>query len=203
MIRNLLKELQKRRDDFLKFLLRFSISLILGLILIFAIKIFLFSQNLLREEDINKYIPTIRKILEPYLPIFERPIFYQILFIFLNNLRVVILAGLFSLLTFGIFAEIVAYLNGFVVGLVISLFSLILPGVNPVKMFVFGILPHGILEIFAFLLSLTFAHKLSPTKKGLEELNIYLKTYIIVIPLLFIASIIEVLITPILLSLNI
>lgn len=203
MIKSIIKEIRKRSDEFLKFLLRFSISMILGIIIVFSIKFFLSSQNLITQEDIKKFIPTIRKLIEPYLPIFERNYLYQIVFIFLNNVRVLILAGFLSFITFGLFAEIVTYINGFIVGIVISSLSLILPNMNPVKIFIFGILPHGLFEIFAFLLSLTFAHKLSPTKRGLEELNFYFKTYIIVIPLLIIASIIEVIITPILLSINI
>jgi uncharacterized membrane protein SpoIIM required for sporulation len=199
-MQNILKEISKRKIDFLKFILRFFISLFLGIIVIFLIKYYLFSQNIISSEDINKFLPAIRKLIEPYLPFFEKSKINQILFIFFNNLRVVIVAGVLSFITFGIFAEIVAYINGFAVGAVISSLSIIIPEISGVKMFVFGILPHGIFEIFAFLLSLTFAHSLSPTKKGVEELNIYLKSYIIVVPVLFIASIIEVLITPLFLS---
>lgn len=203
MIRDLIKEVIKRKSEFLKFILRFFISLFLGVLLVFIVKIFLVSQNLFNLEDINKYIPTLKKLIEPYFPFFEKGFVEQIFFIFFNNLRVVVIAGILSFITFGIFAEIVAYLNGFIIGLVISSLSIIFPEISGVKLFTFGILPHGIFEIFAFLLSLTFAHSLSPTKKGIEELNQYLKSYIIVIPILFIASIIEVLITPKLISFSI
>jgi len=181
-------------------LLRFFISFFLGILIIFLVKFYLFSQNIITQEDINKYIPVIKKLIEPYIPIFEKSYFSQIIFIFLNNLRVVIVAGVLSFITFGIFAEIVAYINGFVVGVVISSLSLIIPEISGVKLFIFGILPHGIFEIFAFLLSLTFAHALSPTKKGVEEITPYLKSYILIVPILFIASMIEVLITPLLLG---
>ncbi|MGB9749265.1 MAG: stage II sporulation protein M [Caldisericia bacterium] len=199
-MQNLIKEILKRKNEFLKFLLRFFISFFLGILIIFLAKFYLFSQNIITQEDINKYIPVIKKLIEPYLPIFEKSYFSQIIFIFLNNLRVVIIAGVLSFITFGIFAEIVAYVNGFIVGVVISSLSVIIPEISGVKLFVFGILPHGVFEIFAFLLSLTFAHALSPTKKGVEEINPYLKSYILVVPILFIASIIEVLITPLFLG---
>lgn len=199
-MQNLLKEILTRKNEFLKFLLRFALSAIFGILIIFLIKFYLSSQNILNSEDINKFITTLRKLIEPYLPIFEGSKIKQILFIFLNNLRVVIFAGVLSFITFGIFSEIVAYINGFILGAVITSISMMIPELNGFEMFVLGILPHGIFEIFAFLLSLTFAHSLSPTKKGVEELPIYLKTYLVVIPILFIAGIIEVLITPLLLG---
>lgn len=201
-MQDLIKEIIKRKSEFLKFLLRFFISLVFGIIVVFLIKFYLFSHNLISSEDINKYLPIIRKFIEPYLPFFEKSKINQILFIFFNNLRVVIFAGILSFITFGIFAEIVVYINGFIIGALISSLSIIIPEISGVKIFIFGILPHGVFEIFAFLISLTFAHSLSFTKQGIKELNIYLKSYIIVIPILFLASIIEVLITPLLLGLN-
>jgi stage II sporulation protein M len=199
-MQNLLKEILTRKNEFLKFLLRFILSSILGILIIFLIKFYLSSQNILNSEDINKFITTLRKLIEPYLPIFEGSKIKQILFIFLNNLRVVIFTGILSFITFGIFSEIVAYINGFILGAVITSISMMIPELNGFEMFVLGILPHGIFEIFAFLLSLTFAHSLSPTKTGIKEFTPYIKSYIIVIPILFIASIIEVLITPLLLG---
>lgn len=201
-MQDLIKEITKRKSEFLKFLLRFFISLFFGIIIVFLIKFYLFTQNIISIEDIDKYLPIIRKFIEPYLPFFEKSKINQILFIFFNNLRVVIIAGILSFITFGIFAEIVAYVNGFVVGALISSLSIIIPEISGLKVFVFGILPHGVFEIFAFLISLTFAHSLSFTKQGIKEINIYLRSYIIVIPILFLASIIEVLITPLLLGLN-
>ncbi|MGQ9844751.1 MAG: stage II sporulation protein M [Caldisericia bacterium] len=201
-MQDLIKEITKRKSEFLKFLLRFFISLVFGIIIVFLIKFYLFSQNIISSEDIKKYLPIIRKFIEPYLPFFEKSKINQILFIFFNNLRVVIVAGILSFITFGIFAEIVAYVNGFIVGALISSISIIIPEISGIKIFIFGILPHGVFEIFAFLISLTFAHSLSFTKQGIKEINIYLRSYIIVIPILFLASIIEVLITPLLLGLN-
>lgn len=201
-MQSLIKEISKRKIEFFKFLLRFLISLVFGIIVVFLIKFYLFSHNLISSEDINKYLPIIKKFIETYLPFFEKSKINQILFIFFNNLRVVIFAGILSFITFGIFAEIVVYINGFIIGALISSLSIIIPEISGIKIFIFGILPHGVFEIFAFLISLTFAHSLSFTKQGIREINIYLRSYIIVIPTLFLASIIEVLITPLLLGLN-
>lgn len=201
-MQSLIKEISKRKIEFFKFLLRFLISLVFGIIVVFLIKFYLFSHNLISSEDINKYLPIIKKFIETYLPFFEKNKINQILFIFFNNLRVVIFAGILSFITFGIFAEIVVYINGFIIGALISSLSIIIPEISGIKIFIFGILPHGVFEIFAFLISLTFAHSLSFTKQGIREINIYLRSYIIVIPTLFLASIIEVLITPLLLGLN-
>lgn len=201
-MQDLIKEISKRKIEFFKFLLRFLISLIFGIIVVFLIKFYLFSHNLISSEDINKYLPIIKKFIEPYLPFFEKSKINQILFIFFNNLRVVIFAGILSFITLGIFAEIVVYINGFIIGALISSLSIIIPEISGIKIFIFGILPHGVFEIFAFLISLTFAHSLSFTKQGIKEINIYLRSYIIVIPILFLASVIEVLITPLLLGLN-
>lgn len=201
-MQELIKEISKRKSEFFKFLLRFFISLVFGVIIVYLIKSYLFSHKLISSEDVNKYLPMIKKFIEQYLPFFEKSKINQILFIFFNNLRVVIFAGILSFITFGIFAEIVVYINGFIIGALLTLISIIIPEISGINIFVFGILPHGVFEIFAFLISLTFAHSLSFTKQGIKELNIYLRSYIIVIPILFLASIIEVLITPLILGLN-
>jgi stage II sporulation protein M len=205
VIKSVLKEVKERKSELFRFFLRFFISFLIGAILIYIFRFFIENKFLNLQNDFFKnIIDELRNYLENYLmPFTQKGFLGRIFFIFFNNLRVVIVAGVLSLITFGIFSEIVAYINGFVVGIVIFGLPLIFEKTNPLFLFLFGILPHGIFEIFAFLLSLTFAHSLSPTKKGVEELNIYIKSYIFVIPLLFLASIIEVLITPLLLSLTI
>jgi len=201
IVKSVLEEVRKRKSELFKFFLRFLISFILGGILVYIFLFFVKNSLNLNENLLLNIYNEIRKYLEDYLkPYTQSGALGRIFFIFLNNLRVVIVAGILSFITFGIFSEIVAYINGFFVGIVIFALPLIFDGLKPFSLIVFGVMPHGVFEIFAFLLSLTFAHSLSPTKRGLEELNPYFKSYLLVIPLLFIASIIEVLLTPLLMN---
>lgn len=204
IIKSVLEEVKRRKSELLRFFIRFFISFLLGAILVYVILFFIENRASSNKdlEIFKNLLNEIKKYLGNYfLPYTEKGVLGRILFIFLNNFRVVVIAGILSFITFGIFSEIVAYINGFIVGAVIFALPIIFEKVNPFSLFIFGIVPHGIFEIFAFLLSLTFAHYLSPTKEGIKFIDIYLKSYIIVIPLLFIASIIEVTITPFLMSL--
>lgn len=202
IIKNVLEETKKRKTELFKFFLRFFISFVFGGVLIYIFLIFLNNSNFINKDLFKNIFDEIKKYLESYfLPYAQKGVLGRIFFIFLNNFRVVVLAGILSFISFGIFSEIVAYVNGFLVGIVVFSIPLIFEKINPLTLFLFGVVPHGIFEIFAFLLSLTFAHSLSPTKEGINFIEIYLKSYIIVIPLLFIASIIEVTFTPFLLSL--
>ena len=195
MLEKVLKDIKDRREDILKFLIRFLISLFLGFFIVLFIKEFLVNQGIISSDILIKLIPKLREYLEPILKFMKKSLVEKIIFIFLNNLRVVAIAGILSFITFGVFSEIVIYVNGIIVGVVVALFSY-LPNVSGFWIFVTGILPHGIFEILALILSLSFAHRLSPTKKGVSEFIPYLRSYIIVIPLLLIAAIIEITITP-------
>lgn len=203
LIKSVLQEVKKRKSELFRFFLRFIISFIFGAILVYVLVFFIESSKFnLQSDFLKNLVNEFKGYLENFLlPYTQKGVLGRIFFIFLNNLRVVIVAGILSFITFGIFSEIVAYINGFVVGVIIFSLPFIFEKLNPLSLFIFGIFPHGIFEIFAFLLSLTFAHSLSPTKSALNEIEIYLKSYIIVIPLLFIASIIEVTLTPLIMSL--
>lgn len=202
IIKSVLTEIKKRKFELFKFFLRFFISFLIGGIIVYFVFIFIKNSSYVNKDLFKNIFDEIKKHLETYfLPYTQKGVFGRIFFIFLNNFRVVVVAGILSFITFGIFSEIVAYINGFLVGAVVFSLPLIFEKANPISVFLFGIAPHGIFEIFAFLLSLTFAHSLSPTKDGIKSIDLYLKSYIIVIPLLFIASIIEVTFTPFLLSL--
>ena len=202
IIKNVLEETKKRKIELFRFFLRFFISFIFGGVLVYIFLIFLNNSNFINKDILKNIFDEIKKYLESYfLPYAKKGVLERIFFIFLNNFRVVVLAGILSFISFGIFSEIVAYINGFLVGIVVFSIPLIFEKINPLSLFLFGVVPHGIFEIFAFLLSLTFAHSLSPTKDGIRYIDSYLKSYIIVIPSLFIASIIEVTFTPFLLSL--
>jgi len=195
MLEKVLKDIKDRREEILKFLIRFLISLFLGFFIALFIKEFLVNQGFVSSDILIKLIPKLREYLEPILKFMKKSLVEKIIFIFLNNLRVVAIAGILSFITFGVFSEIVIYVNGIIVGVVVALFSY-LPNVSGFWIFVTGILPHGIFEILALILSLSFAHHLSPTKKGISEFLPYLRSYIVVIPLLLIAAIIEITITP-------
>lgn len=190
-----LKDIKERRDEILKFFIRFLIAFVLGFFIVFFAKEFLVKQGIISPDTLFKILPKIREYLEPILKFMKKSLVEKIIFIFLNNLRVVAIAGILSFITFGVFSEIVVYVNGIIVGIVVALFSY-LPNVSGFKIFVTGILPHGVFEISALILSLSFAHRLSPTRKGVSEFIPYLRSYIIVIPLLLIAAIIEITITP-------
>ena len=195
MLEKVLKDIKDRREEILKFLIRFLISLFLGFFIALFIKEFLVNQGFVSSDILIKLIPKLREYLEPILKFMKKSLVEKIIFIFLNNLRVVAIAGILSFITFGVFSEIVIYVNGIIVGVVVALFSY-LPNVSGFWIFITGILPHGIFEILALILSLSFAHRLSPTKKGVSEFLPYLRSYIVVIPLLLIAAIIEITITP-------
>ncbi len=203
LIKSVLQEVKKRRIELFRFFLRFIVSFILGAILVYLFIFFIETSKFnLQNDFLKNLLNELKRYLESsLLPYTKKGVLGRIFFIFFNNLRVVIVAGILSFVTFGIFSEIVAYVNGFIVGVVTFSLPFILEKVNPISLLIFGILPHGVIEIFAFLLSLTFAHSLSPTKSASNEIEIYLKSYIIVIPLLFIASIIEVILTPLIMSL--
>jgi len=127
-------------------------------------------------------------------------------FIFSNNLRVLILAALASVFSFGALALILVLINGALVSYLIS--QIVMLGFNPWVFVATFILPHGILEIPAIIIGFTFALQIgagfiSPPK-GLDvgqglllTLANFVKVLIfLVIPVLFVAAYIEANITP-------
>ena len=127
-------------------------------------------------------------------------------FIFSNNLRVMILAALVSIFSFGALALILALVNGALVSYLIS--QIVMLGFNPWIFVATFILPHGILEIPAIMIGFTFALRIgvgfiSPPE-GLDvgqglllTLANFVKVLIfLVIPILFVAAYIEANITP-------
>ena len=127
-------------------------------------------------------------------------------FIFSNNLRVMILAGLVSIFSFGALDLFLTIIN---VGLVSFLVTeIVMLGYNPWLFVTTFILPHGIFELPAVLIGLTFALRIgaglvSPPK-GFDvgqgfilTLANFIKILIfLVIPLLLLAAYIEANITP-------
>ncbi|RPJ58027.1 MAG: stage II sporulation protein M, partial [Dehalococcoidia bacterium] len=127
-------------------------------------------------------------------------------FIFFNNLRVLVLAAVVSIFSFGALALFLTLLN---VGLVSFLITeIIMLGYNPWLFVATFILPHGIIEIPAVLIGMTFALRIGASlvspPAGLDvgqglimTLANFCKIVIfLVIPLLLLAAYIEANITP-------
>jgi len=138
---------------------------------------------------------------ETFKPILEMPLFAQILFIFLKNGIVSFLMIIFGIF-FGIFPAIVLISNGQILGL---LLGWLIPRYS-IFYILLGILPHGVIEIPCFFISGAIGLKIGKilVKKIFrkevslrEELNLGLSFFLrIIIPLLLLAAIIEVLISP-------
>ncbi len=139
----------------------------------------------------------------------ENPTVYnEATFLFQNNIRaniIIMLGGLF----FSIFSILAIIMNGLIIGFTYTL-------VTPLQ-FIVGILPHGIFELPATVLSLVGAFLITKLeinlldalfKKQLKEeigksneiIKDIVLTFIIILILLIIAAIIEAGVTPVLLS---
>jgi len=127
-------------------------------------------------------------------------------FLFFNNLRATALMFLAGAVSFGVLGIVFYILNIGLVGAVLSMFAYM--GVSPVLLFAAGILPHGMFELTALLLSgaavLNMAVSLVTPMAGksMGEVVISLvadwaKIFLgLVIPLLFVAAIVETYVTP-------
>ena len=127
-------------------------------------------------------------------------------FIFLNNLRVVLLAGVLSIFSFGVLVLLLFLINGTVVSFLLA--QVIQAGYNPVLFLVAFILPHGIFEIPALVIGFAFAFRIGASlispPDGLDVGQALLLTsanfvkilVLVVIPLLFVGAFVEANITP-------
>lgn len=127
-------------------------------------------------------------------------------FIFFNNIRVVGLAALVSIFSFGALALILTLINMALVSFIIT--QIVMLGYNPWLFVAAFILPHGILEIPAILLGMTFALRIGAAlvspPQGLDigqgliltSANFIKILIFVVVPLLFVAAYIEANITP-------
>jgi len=126
--------------------------------------------------------------------------------IFLNNLRVIILSGIISIFSFGALTLILTLVNLGLVSFLIA--EIILLGYNPWLFIAVFILPHGILELPAILIGMTFALRIGAAlispPKGFDigqallftSANFVKILIFLVIPLLLIAAFIEANVTP-------
>lgn len=127
-------------------------------------------------------------------------------FIFVNNLRVIILGGVMSIFSFGSLTLLFALINGTVVSFLIA--QVVMMGYNPWLFVTAFLLPHGIFEIPAIILGFAFAlrmgaglvsppHNLDIGQGLLLTSANFLKMLIfVVIPALLLAAFIEANITP-------
>lgn len=127
-------------------------------------------------------------------------------FIFFNNLRVVLLAGLVSFFSFGALTLILTLINVGLVSFIVA--QIIILGYNPWLFLATFILPHGLVEIPAVLLGMTFALRIGAAMVSppagldigqgvlLTTANFVKILFFLVIPLLLLAAFIEANITP-------
>lgn len=176
---------------------------ILAALIIFVLSVFqgyFFAQN-----SPGQMWEILEKLQERLEPVIDLPPFSQFLFIILNNGIIAFLA-VFLGLVFGIFPFLVLFSNGIILG-IMAYFTTALTdfGTGSWRFFLTGILPHGIIEIPAIILSSAIGLHLGKTlffriikKEGSVklELNNALSFFIkILFPLLVLASAIEVFIT--------
>jgi stage II sporulation protein M len=167
----------------------------------------IFSLFLIIGYHVSKYLQT--SILEQFQEVFKgltklSP-FELTFFIFLNN-SIKSFAAIILGLAFGIVPIIFLVLNGLIIGLVI--FEVI--KAKGILFTLAAILPHGIIEIPLFLIStaigLKIGYEVIRKIKGKgnvkKEVKIGVKLFILkILPLFFLAAIIEVFITPFVVSL--
>jgi len=127
-------------------------------------------------------------------------------FLFMNNTRAVAAIFLMGLFSFGVLGILLYMLN---IGIIGGLYALIeLLGINPLPMFLAGVLPHGIFELPALVIGSAVALYMGAvivtpqTGKSMGEVIIELladwtKIFLgVVIPLLAVAAVIEAYVTP-------
>jgi uncharacterized membrane protein SpoIIM required for sporulation len=126
-----------------------------------------------------------------------------------HNLRAVVIILLLGLFSFGVLGVLVFLLNTSVIGIVLSLEGAL--GVSPLKLAIFGILPHGIFEIPALILSsaavlyigialVTPRSHLTLGEVLIDAIADWAKICVgLVLPLLTIAAVLETWVTPVLL----
>ena len=127
-------------------------------------------------------------------------------FIFSNNLRVILLAGFVSFFSFGSLTLLLTLINVGLVSFIIA--QVVMLGYNPWLFMVAFILPHGIIEIPAVLLGMTFALRIGAAMVSppvgldigqgvlLTTANFIKILVFLIIPLLLLAAYIEANVTP-------
>jgi len=189
--------------------MRFSLALtlVVGLLAIWATQQYANSwlMGLAVPEDVSKAVKGLRDNLAPSLP--DNITFWGI---FGNNLRAETLILFFGVFSFGVGGLMVYLLNFALVGGALSLAQWL--GFDPGAVFVYGILPHGILELPSIILAsaavmhiglrlITPQHHANLGETLLEGLADWMQVFVgLAAPLLLGAALIEIYITPLLLQ---
>ena len=172
-----------------------------SLVFLFAILSgYLFAQNFPEETQ------EIIKELEKFFSISEETTSFQMfLFILENNV-----IKLFTVILLGIFAGLIPLLSLWGNGMILGIFAQIVSQELSWTFLILGILPHGIIEIPVLILSAAIGIRIGKLavwrifnrhKNFRKEFTKAIKFYIVIlIPLLFIAALIEAFITPVLLG---
>ncbi len=139
----------------------------------------------------------------------EEPFYLHPWFLFFHNLRAVLIAAFFGLFSFGVLNVVLYMLNTSVIGVVLGIFNLL--GYSPLPIALAGILPHGIFELPALILSCAILLRagivlVTPQAQRtigevlLDVVADWMRVMIgVVIPLLLIAALVESYLTPYLL----
>ena len=157
-------------------------------------------------HDFPEETREIIKELKEFFASGEKMTDFQIfLFVLENNV-----IKLFSVLLLGIFAGIIPLFASFANGMILGIFSCLVPESSSWSFFFVGILPHGVIEIPVLILSTAVGMRIGKValwrlfggKVGIrKELAKAVKFYIIVlVPLLILAAAIEAFITTVLLD---
>jgi uncharacterized membrane protein SpoIIM required for sporulation len=127
-----------------------------------------------------------------------------------HNLRAVVVIFLLGLFSFGTLGALMYILNSAVIGVVLSLMGVM--GLSPWRVAVFGILPHGVFELTALILSsasilyiaimlVTPRAQRSLGEVAIEAIADWARVFLgLAVPLFIVAAAVETWITPVLLS---
>jgi uncharacterized membrane protein SpoIIM required for sporulation/ABC-type transport system involved in multi-copper enzyme maturation permease subunit len=130
----------------------------------------------------------------------------SVIHIFLNNIRVIVAAGLLSIFSFGVLALLIGLINMTLVSFLVA--QVVRLGHDPWLFIATFIVPHGILEVPALLLGVTFALRIGAAfispPKGLDvgqgfllSMADFTKIFLfLLLPMLLVAALIEATITP-------
>jgi uncharacterized membrane protein SpoIIM required for sporulation/ABC-type transport system involved in multi-copper enzyme maturation permease subunit len=131
-------------------------------------------------------------------------------YIFSHNLRAVVVIAVLGMVSFGTLGALMYFINSAVIGIVLALMGVV--GLSPWSVALFGILPHGIFEITALILSsaavlhgaillVTPSPQRSLGEVVIDTIADWAKIFFgLVLPLLLVAAAVETWVTPVLLS---
>lgn len=178
---------------------------VVGLVATFAIGWFVFGEDELRSQLLE-----IKKSFESSGMSDSNTPFMDMVFLFIKNTRAAFLLLILGFIPFGIGTAFLIGSNGALVGFVL-LAGEVMNG-QAFEMFVFGILPHGITELIAFLLASAIGFKLTiatTRKLRTEDLDGSLEVVwkrsvriflVVIVPLLVVSAFLEAYVTPLILN---